>query len=166
MLRRPPDRNPGASERPPRSAFDRAVRLLERRPHFRREVELKLARAGFAPEEIDAAVARLTELGHIDDAAHAKSYAASLALRKRYGAARIRQELARRGAAPAAIAAALEGGDRESELERARDAATAWSRKGGGKATVLARHLERRGFASDVVLRVLRERFPDGFHAD
>jgi regulatory protein len=93
-------------------------------------------------------------------------------LRKRYGAARIRQELARRGAAPAAIAAAMAamaasaGGARDAELERARAAATAWSRKGGGKAAALARHLERRGFASDLVFRVLRERFPDGFDAD
>jgi regulatory protein len=148
------------------TAFDRAAKLLERRPHFRRELERKLARAGFAADEIAAAVERLSALGHLDDLAQAKLHAATLAGRKRFGAARVRAELLRRGAPDEAIDAALGDRDPEAELARARDAARRWvarARAGDGRGgPALARHLDRKGFERRVIFTVLRELAPDG----
>jgi regulatory protein len=149
----------------PPAAFERALRLLERRPHFRREVEQKLGRAGCDRAEIVAAVERLAALGYLDDAGNARRHAASLAERKGYGTSRIRAELARRGAPPDAIEEAVggatKGEGRENELARARAQADRWRRTGRGGADALARHLARRGFAAADVFAIVREQFPD-----
>lgn len=139
------------------SAFERALRMLERRPHFEREVELKLSRAGYEADEIAAAGARLRALGYLDDATLAKSFAATLAARKRHGVARIRQELLRRGAPAPAVAAALAGADPEAELARAREAAERWRRRSAAAPDALARHLARKGFDRRVIFTVLKE---------
>jgi len=143
------------AERPP--AFDRALRLLELRPHFAREVERKLERAGYEATEIETAVRRLAELGYLDDAAHAKSHAATLGDRKGYGTTRIRAELVRRGASSDSIAAALAGGGGEADLVRAREAAAKWLRRGSKDRAALARHLGRRGFDRRAIFTVLKE---------
>jgi len=75
---------------------DRALRILEIRDHSAKELTDKLVRKGETPEDAEACVAWLCELGFIDD----ERYAAALARRytaKGYGAGRIRQELAKRG---------------------------------------------------------------------
>jgi regulatory protein len=138
-------------------AFDRALKLLELRPHFAREVERKLARAGYGRDEIAAAIARLGELGYLDDATHAKNHAATLAERKGYGATRIRAELARRGATGEAIGSALASVDPDAELARAREAAEKWLRKNRSEAAALARHLSRKGFDRRAIFTVLKE---------
>jgi regulatory protein len=145
----------------PLSASDRALKLLERRPHFRRELENKLSRAGYEAGEIAAACERLAKAGYLDDAANARAHAATLATRRHLGAARIRQELARRGADREAIDAALAGaGGAEAELERAREAAVRWSRSPRGGPDALARHLARKGFDRRVIFSVLKELAP------
>ncbi|MGE0641329.1 MAG: regulatory protein RecX [Thermoanaerobaculia bacterium] len=142
------------------SAFDRAARLLERRPHFRREIEQKLARAGHEIDEIDEAVQRLTRLGYLDDLPAARSFAAQLAERKGYGVKRIRSELARRGADEEAIAGALAALPADGDFDRAREAAGRWQRRGGDAPAALARHLDRRGFDRRVIFAVLKELAP------
>jgi regulatory protein len=155
-----------AEKKPKLSAFDRALRLLERRPHFRREVEQKLTRNGYERDEIAAAVARLAELGYLDDAVIARGHATVLAERRQLGALRIRQELARRGAAPEAVATALDSLDPDSELERAREAARKWTRRRTGDAAALARHLDRKGFTRRVIFTVSKELAPYPAHAE
>jgi len=58
------------SERPVRprgTAKDRALRLLGVRDRSRRELERRLLRAGFEPDEIETALDDLTAVGLIDD---------------------------------------------------------------------------------------------------
>src|SRR2546423_13290433 len=63
-------RSESNSERPVRprgTAKDRALRLLGVRDRSRRELERRLLRAGFEPDEIAAALDDLTAVGLIDD---------------------------------------------------------------------------------------------------
>jgi regulatory protein len=59
---------------PPGGAFHAAVGLLARRSHSGSELRRKLGRRGYDPGEVDAAVARLAELGLQDDRAFAESH--------------------------------------------------------------------------------------------
>ena len=69
----------GATERLERAADEEgalraALRLLERRPHGRVELDRKLRRKGHGEAAAAAALARLDRLGLLDDAAFAESY--------------------------------------------------------------------------------------------
>ena len=55
-------------DRPAAGPFDTACDLLSRRAHSRAEVQQKLSRKGFAPEEIEEALERLAKRGYIRDA--------------------------------------------------------------------------------------------------
>ena len=76
-------------------AKEKALYLLEHRPHSKRELEDKLART-VGREAAGQAAGRMEELGLIDDADYAHRLAEELA-RKGFAALRIRQELLRRG---------------------------------------------------------------------
>lgn len=76
-------------------AKEKALYLLEHRPHSKRELEDKLART-VGREAAGQAAGRMEELGLIDDADYARRLAEELA-RKGFAAPRIRQELLRRG---------------------------------------------------------------------
>ncbi len=94
------------SKRPP-DALSRAVGLLARREHSRRELARKLAARGFDAPDIDAALNRLEDKGLQDD----QRFADTL-IRTRVGAGhgptRIRAELGTHGLDEAAIDAALD----------------------------------------------------------
>lgn len=145
----------------PPSAFDRAVRFLTLRPHFRAELEQKLLRKGHDPDEIADAVARLERTGALDDEALARREVERLGDGRGYGRARVAAALGRKGAPRDAVRAALEAGDDEAEADRALDAGRRWlARRRGPDRAALARHLERRGFAGGVIFRVLNELTP------
>src|SRR5947209_5787543 len=77
-------RSESDSERPVRprgTAKDRALRLLRVRDRSRRELERRLLRAGFEPEEVAAALEDLTAVGLIDD----ERFAAAVAEHARSG---------------------------------------------------------------------------------
>ena len=76
-------------------AKEKALYLLEHRPHSKRELEDKLART-VGREAAGQAAGRMEELGLIDDADYARRLAEELA-RKGFAAPRIRQEPLRRG---------------------------------------------------------------------
>ena len=80
-----------------RRAREKALYLLEHRSHSKRELTEKIARTAASRQAAQAAADHLEELGLLDDQAYAESYAKELFLRKRYGARRVRQELARKG---------------------------------------------------------------------
>ncbi len=149
------------TERPP--ADSKAAQLLALRPHFRRELEQKLARAGYERDEIAEALDKLERLRLLDDGALARSFVETVARRKGWGRLRIAQELARRGAPEASSAEALAGVSIEDDLEAAREAAARWRRRAGADRSdraTLARHLSRRGFTGNAILKVLKEMAP------
>lgn len=90
---------------PPGQGLDAGLRLLSRRAHSRVELRRKLARRGFDPETIDSVVARLTELGYLDDGA----FAAGLVRRRAAlrGPLALSAELAARGVDRHLVDAAL-----------------------------------------------------------
>ena len=87
--------------------MQRAIGLLSRREHSRKELTRKLGARGVASEDAAAAVERLAAEGWQDDARFAESLARSRA-GSGYGPIRIRAELGTHGVDRDVIAAALE----------------------------------------------------------
>jgi regulatory protein len=82
--------------------FDCALRVLALRDHSEAELRRKLKAKGYE-EAVEEAVARLKELGYLDDARFARFFAASSIRNGRGYGARLKMELARRGVAGAII---------------------------------------------------------------
>ena len=97
----------GRRGRPEPTPVQRALGLLVRREHSRRELTRKLAARGVEPADAAAAVERLAGDGWQDDARFARSLVRSRA-GSGYGPLYIRAELGTHGLAAEAIAAALE----------------------------------------------------------
>lgn len=93
-----------------------AARLLEDRPRTASDVRVRLTRAGYRAELVDAAVARLTALGYLDDEEFARAWIASRDRAHPRGERALRMELARKGVDREIVDAAL--------AERAAQAAT------------------------------------------
>jgi regulatory protein len=92
----------------------RALRLLARREHSRAELARKLAPHAESPEALAALLAELLAKKQLSDERFAE--VRSRALARKYGAARIRQDLRSKGVAAEIIGGVSSGG----ELERAR----------------------------------------------
>ena len=133
----------------------RAIGLLARREHGRAELARKLAADG-SEEDIATVLAQLEAEGLLSDARAAAAYVRAHGAR--FGAARLRRDLRRRGLDP--TIAAAEVGELPSEFERA---LTVWSKKFSalpGDAREWARQarfLRSRGFATDVIRRLLKD---------
>lgn len=96
--------------RPPRAVPDpsqKAMALLVRREHSRRDLKRKLGLRGADPAEAEAAVEKLAALGYQDDDRFAASFARDRTA-SGYGPVRIRQELAGHGLSRDQIETALE----------------------------------------------------------
>ena len=139
------------------SLRERALRHLARRDHSRAELARKLAAHG-APDEIEAVIARMGELGLQSDSRYAEAFVRGKA--SRFGASRLRRELAHRGIDRDLIDEAITSECVESETERARAVlrsrfydppadAREWARQ--------ARFLQTRGFAPDLIRKLLKE---------
>ncbi len=139
------------------SCFDKACELLARRPHFRAELERKLRQRGHDHESIGETLERLDALGYLDDLACASSLASGPLRRRGYGPRRVRMELARRGAPPESVEAAVAAAFPDGEEAAARKVADRWLSGRGGDAAALGRHLGRKGFSTAVVMRVLED---------
>ncbi|MDX5362924.1 MAG: recombination regulator RecX [Pseudazoarcus pumilus] len=135
----------------------KALRLLALRDHSRAELERKLAGLGTA-EEVQATLDRMAELGLQSDQRFAEAWLRSKS--GRFGTARLKMELARRGVDADTVAAALAQGELDSDIERAR---AVWSAKFGNAAADRrewarqARFLQTRGFSSETITRLLKE---------
>jgi len=138
---------------PDLTAYPHAVRLLAARPHFRAEMEAKLAQRGYPEEEIAAALDRLTAEGYLDDVRAARDFVAHRLEQKSEGRLRLKAELIRRGASEEAVAAALAEVP-EDDLEAAREAAATWARSHKPDPAALARHLARKGFSRRAIFAV------------
>ncbi len=134
-----------------------AIKLLARREHTRAELARKLAGLG-TPEEIDAVLADMESSQLQSDSRTAESFLRSNA--SRLGAPRLRHALKTRGLAPEMIEEQLAQADLPDEMARAR---AAWSRKFSAAPANpkewarQARFLQSRGFASDIVRRLLKQ---------
>ncbi|MGH2677206.1 MAG: regulatory protein RecX, partial [Actinomycetota bacterium] len=107
------------------SAKDRALRLLSVRSRSRVELERRLARAGYEPDEVAAAVADLEEVGLVDDERFARELAESKRRRgmgRRAGLAALRAKGVDREIAEQAVGEVNpeDEADRAYELARAR----------------------------------------------
>lgn len=142
------------------SAYDRAVKLLARRTHFRRELAEKLARRGYAADEVDEALDRLAERRYLDDGEAARQFVRGRLSRGGYGRARLRSELGARGVEEEVAREVLDELLPEDDTEAAREEAR---RSGKTDPAAVARRLERRGFSARAIAAVLRER---GWEAD
>lgn len=103
---------PRRRRRPEPSPIQRALGLLTRREHSRRELLRKLEQRGVPAEDAGAAVGKLAEAGWQDDARFAESLVRSRA-QAGYGPAWIRAELGTHGLREDEVAAALEGGEHD-----------------------------------------------------
>ncbi|TRZ92621.1 MAG: regulatory protein RecX [Rhodocyclaceae bacterium] len=134
-----------------------AIRLLARREHTRVELARKLTALG-TEEEIDAVLTELQASHLQSDSRAAESYLRGNSAR--LGASRLRHNLKTRGVAPELIDEQLAQAALPDEIERAR---TVWSRKfsaapsGAKEWARQARFLQSRGFASDIIRRLLKE---------
>lgn len=134
----------------------RALRLLARREHSRAELMQKLATDG-TREDIQTVLTQLEQSGLLSDARFAEAYVSSRAART--GSAKLRHGLRARGIADEIIAAALPAAEKD-EIGRAREV---WRRKFGAAPADRAdyarqaRFLQQRGFAADIVRKVLKE---------
>lgn len=146
--------------RQPVSCYDKALDLLSRRSHFRRELAFKLRRREYDDEVIEATLGRLEEKGFLDDLATAREWVASRLSRGPEGRLRLLAGLLRKGASHELAEEALGGLDSEQESELAHQAAERWRLRQGpaedrSERATLARHLERRGFPGHVIVSVL-----------
>lgn len=138
-------------------ALGSALRALARGPKSRSEIEAGLARRGFVAETVASVVARLDELGYLDDALVADAVARG-AERKHLGSRRVALTLGRRGVARDVVerSARLSA---TGDLERARaflarrfPSGLPNDRRERQRATRL---LMARGFPGDVVRQAL-----------
>lgn len=133
-----------------------SITALARRGLSRRELERHLRDREFEQHEIDAELARLEEVGFIDDVALAQNLVGTLQERKGLGRSGIAAELTRRLLSPAAIEYALELIDSGDEVSRARELALRWVRQHGDvdRETATRRlsgYLSRRGYGGSTV---------------
>jgi regulatory protein len=143
--------------RPPPTATQRALGLLVRREHSRKELGRKLAARGIEPTEAQAAIDKLVEAGWQDDSRFAELLVRSRAA-SGYGPVHVRAELRMHGLDSDAVAAAMDGFDGDwnaiaRDLVRRRfDAKATQALAGQRKA---ADFLLRRGFAMEQVRAAL-----------
>ena len=100
-------------------AFEVALAALRRKERTSAELDGWLRQRGFAGEEVDAALAGLTEAGELDDRRFALRYAQDKRELRGWGAERIREALAARKVPPELIEVALEAESRDAAVERA-----------------------------------------------
>lgn len=140
------------------SLRERALKLLARREHSRRELVRKLAPHSEDPDELERVLDELEARGWlserrvVEQVVHAR--------RTRFGARRIERELLEKGVSEEAVAVALPE-LKAGELEAAR---AVWRRKFGRQPRTAAerarqaRFLQGRGFPLDVILKVIKDR--------
>ena len=97
---------------PEPSAYQRALGLLVRREHSRKELGRKLVAKGVEREDLDLALDKLRRQDFQNDARFASALARSRSS-SGYGPARIRAELATHGLSRDDIAAAIEACERD-----------------------------------------------------
>jgi len=145
------------------SPFDCSLRVLALRDHSEAELRRKLKEKGYEEQGIGESVARLKELGYLDDLRFARSFAASAVRNGRGYGARLKLELLRRGVEAGIVSGVLaevseEFSEREllAELVSRRyagfDPATATDKE---KRKVVG-YLQRKGFSLSAIFSQMK----------
>ncbi len=100
-------------------AFERGLAAIRRHERGTAELADWLAQRDFAPAEVSTAIARLTEVGELDDRRFAGRFAEDKRELRGWGPERIRGALASRGIPPELIDAALGAECHDGQLARA-----------------------------------------------
>lgn len=144
--------------------FERALNLLSYRPRSRAEMRSRLMEKDWAEEAaVDQVIARLEELGYLNDEQFAANFASSRLTAKPVGRARLRHDMRRKKLSSETIESALdEAYDQQSEEELIELAVNKRIRLKGAPTTreeakKLFDYLIRRGFNCDLVIRKVRE---------
>lgn len=131
-----------------------ALRLIARSPHTRRKLAEKLRARSFGESAVRAAVARMKELGYLDDRSFAESWTRSrLSARTRFEGWRALYRGLMRNGVPRAIAEETLSSMFSEEEEKVRAARCV----AGLSRSAAIRRLTSRGFRSRTIARVLRE---------
>jgi len=147
-------------------ARDAAMRLLATRPRSISELSFRLRQRGVQEAQIRGVVDDLSRLGYLDDLAFAREWVAARLGARPCGVAWLRRELREKGVAPALIEQAIReafGGQDYSVIEE-RNARTLIEQRlrayhhlsSNARVRRLAGLLERRGFSTATITRVLR----------
>ncbi|HYM69979.1 MAG TPA: regulatory protein RecX [bacterium] len=147
-------------------ARDLAVRLLSIRSRSASELRLKLRQRGTPDAQIRAVIDDLTRVGYLDDLAFARGWVAARLGRRPCGAPRLRRELREKGVATALVEQAIREayGEEDPSVAEERYARALVERRlrvyrhlsPGVRARRLAGLLERQGFSTRTIIRVLR----------
>ena len=144
--------------------FERALNLLSYKARSRAEMRARLMEKDWAKEAVvDQVIARLEELGYLNDEDFAANFANSRLTAKPVGRTRLRRDLQRKKLQSETIESALDVAyDQQSEEELIDRAIGKRLRSKGAPATreeakKLFDYLIRRGFSYDLVLRKVRE---------
>jgi regulatory protein len=134
-------------------AYQRALRLLGLRPRSERELRSYFDRHRFAPEIQEKVLARLGELGLVDDRAFARMWVEDRQAFRPRSARALKAELRQKGVEAEAVEAALEGANDEQAAYQA--ALKAARRLRGLPREIFRRRLgsalARRGFDYEVI---------------
>lgn len=141
----------------------RAFNLLSAKPRSLAELRTRLLEKNWAEAEVvDRAIARLQELGYLNDQQYAEQFANSRLTTKSIGRSRLRRDLQRKKLAPTVINQALENVYSEQGEEELLEKAIAKRVRLRGVPTTpdatkkLCDHLLRLGFKYDLVICKIR----------
>jgi len=136
----------------------KAVDLLSRSPHSRSGLRLKLLRRGFSEKAADRGLARMEELGYLDDAAFAEQWLAYRLERHPEGCQALLAGLLKRGIAADLARETIERGfSREQEEQCARRVLAKLRPMTRQSRTGVARKLSARGFSASLIYRIVEE---------
>ena len=151
-----------AEQEPPDNVVElraRALRLLARREHTRQELERKLSPHAGSANDLRDLISGLTRKNQFSEERYAEARARQLS--RKYGAARIRQELQAKGVPEDLVASYASP---EDELQRARAILDRKYRTQAATREEKAkrmRFLQSRGFSSAVIFTLLSARSAD-----
>lgn len=138
-----------------------ALRLLAARPRSETQLRERLLERA-CRELVDECIARLMEMGYVDDLRYAEGYASHRLRNKSVGRSRVARELARREVSQDVINEALDSVFEETDEETLIDRAIEkrirlrGRPKDASDVKKMFAHLMRLGFGYDLIMRKLR----------
>jgi regulatory protein len=141
-------------------AHELAVRALSRKERSTAELATWLEGRGVDPEDVEAVIDRLTEIGELDDQRFARLFAEDKQELAGWGSERVREALLARGVAPEHIEAALAADSEEVQINRASDLLVRRGRPLDSEAekTSALGYLTRRGYSYEIAYEAIRNR--------
>ena len=136
------------------ACYNKALDLLSRRAHFRRELERKLQQRGFTADDVASVLERLEGERFLDDRAAAERFVESRRSSRGETGLRLVQELRKRGVDADLARDVVGPPDREQDLRRAGELVERMRGRGVERDRI-ARSLARKGFGKSVILDVL-----------